>query len=121
MAADAHKLPAGGALAVDRDAFSAHVTRMIEAEPLITLSRSEVKGLPPADWDSVIIATGPLTSPDLSAAIAELTGEGELAFFDAIAPVIHFESIDETHAPGGNRATIRSGQRARARTTSTAP
>jgi methylenetetrahydrofolate--tRNA-(uracil-5-)-methyltransferase len=94
-AADQEKLPAGGALAVDRDRFSAAVTRIIEAHPLITIDRAEVAGLPPADWDSVIVATGPLTSPDLSTAIATLTGETELAFFDAIAPVIHLESIDE--------------------------
>ena len=97
-AADAEKLPAGGALAVDRDRFSAAVTRGIANEPLITLSRGEIPGLPPAEWDSVIIATGPLTSPGLSAAVAGLTGETELAFFDAIAPVIHAESIDECQA-----------------------
>jgi len=95
-AGDRHKLPAGGALAVDRDLFSADVTRQLAHHPLITIERGEVAGLPPADWDSVIIATGPLTSPALSAAIQRLTGEGELAFFDAIAPIVHFESIDET-------------------------
>jgi methylenetetrahydrofolate--tRNA-(uracil-5-)-methyltransferase len=93
-AGDKTKLPAGGALAVDRDAFSADVTQRLEAHPLITISRGEVAGLPPSDWDSVIVATGPLTSPDLSTAIAGLTGETELAFFDAIAPVIHYDSID---------------------------
>jgi methylenetetrahydrofolate--tRNA-(uracil-5-)-methyltransferase len=93
-ASDKTKLPAGGALAVDRDAFSADVTRRLEAHPMITISRAEVAGLPPSDWDSVIVATGPLTSPDLSSAIAGLTGETELAFFDAIAPVIHVDSID---------------------------
>jgi methylenetetrahydrofolate--tRNA-(uracil-5-)-methyltransferase len=93
-AGDKTKLPAGGALAVDRDAFSADVTRRLEAHSLITISRAEVAGLPPSDWDSVIVATGPLTSPDLSMAIAGLTGETELAFFDAIAPVIHYDSID---------------------------
>ncbi len=97
-AGDATKLPAGGALAVDRDAFSAEVTRRIEAEPLITLDRSEVAGLPPQEWDSVIIATGPLTSPALGEAVQKITGEGELAFFDAIAPVVHFDSIDQTIA-----------------------
>lgn len=95
-AGDKTKLPAGGALAVDRDAFSADVTRRLEANPLITISRAEVAGLPPSDWDSVIVATGPLTSPDLSTAIAGLTGETELAFFDAIAPVIHVDSIDSS-------------------------
>ena len=97
-AADVHKLPAGGALAVDRDAFSAEVTRRISENPLITIAREEVAGLPPADWQSVIIATGPLTSPALSSAISELTGEGALAFFDAIAPVIHRDSVDTSIA-----------------------
>ena len=97
-AGDKTKLPAGGALAVDRDAFSAEVTRALVAHPLVTISREEVAGLPPPEWDNVIVATGPLTSPALSSAIAALTGEAELAFFDAIAPVIHFESIDTTIA-----------------------
>lgn len=94
MAGDRHKLPAGGALAVDRDAFSDEVTRALEAHPLVEVRRGEVAGLPPSDWRSVIIATGPLTSPALSEAVRGLTGEGELAFFDAIAPVVHFESIN---------------------------
>ena len=93
-AGDVHKLPAGGALAVDRDAFSDEVTRRIEANPLISIDRTELQALPPDDWASVIIATGPLTSAGLSSAIGTLTGEGELAFFDAIAPVIHRDSID---------------------------
>ena len=93
-AGDAHKLPAGGALAVDRDHFSARVTRKLTEHPLITIERGEVAGLPPPEWSSVIIATGPLTSPALSAAIQKLTGEKELAFFDAIAPIVHLESID---------------------------
>ncbi len=97
-AGDKHKLPAGGALAVDRDAFSAEVTERIARHPMITVARKEVGGLPPPDWDSVIIATGPLTSPALSLAIQGLTGEDELAFFDAIAPVVHYESIDQTIA-----------------------
>jgi methylenetetrahydrofolate--tRNA-(uracil-5-)-methyltransferase len=95
-AGDRHKLPAGGALAVDRDLFSADVTRHLADHPLISIERGEVAGLPPAEWDSVIIATGPLTSPALSAAIRQLTGEGELAFFDAIAPIVHLDSIDES-------------------------
>jgi methylenetetrahydrofolate--tRNA-(uracil-5-)-methyltransferase len=95
---DQHKLPAGGALAVDRDAFAAAVTAALESHPLITLHREEVAGLPPADWTSVIIATGPLTSPALATAVQSLTGEGELAFFDAIAPIIHQPTIDETIA-----------------------
>jgi methylenetetrahydrofolate--tRNA-(uracil-5-)-methyltransferase len=95
-AGDAHKLPAGGALAVDRDRFSAEVTRKLYEHPLVRVERSEVAGLPPPEWSSVIVATGPLTSPALSAAIQQLTGETELAFFDAIAPIVHRESIDET-------------------------
>ncbi len=95
-AADATKLPAGGALAVDRDAFSAEVTRRLEAHGNVTIERAEIAGLPPADWDSVIVASGPLTSPALSDAIAGLTGATELAFFDAIAPVIHYDSIDHS-------------------------
>jgi methylenetetrahydrofolate--tRNA-(uracil-5-)-methyltransferase len=97
-AGDIHKLPAGGALAVDRDGFAGEVTGRLEAHPLVTIAREEVAGLPPADWESVIIATGPLTSPALSAAVAGLTGEGELAFFDAIAPIVHAHSIDESIA-----------------------
>jgi methylenetetrahydrofolate--tRNA-(uracil-5-)-methyltransferase len=93
-AADDHKLPAGGALAVDRDGFAAAVTTRLEAEPLVAIERGEVAGLPPDDWDSVIVATGPLTSPALATAIAALTGEQSLAFFDAIAPIVHKESID---------------------------
>jgi methylenetetrahydrofolate--tRNA-(uracil-5-)-methyltransferase len=93
-AGDAHKLPAGGALAVDRDLFSAEITRRIASHPLIEIDRREVAGLPPSDWASVIIATGPLTSPALAAAIQQLTGESELAFFDAIAPIVHLDSID---------------------------
>ncbi|MEQ8825159.1 MAG: methylenetetrahydrofolate--tRNA-(uracil(54)-C(5))-methyltransferase (FADH(2)-oxidizing) TrmFO [Filomicrobium sp.] len=97
-AGDLHKLPAGGALAVDRDGFSGEVTKRLEAHPLVTIAREEVAGLPPQDWDNVIIATGPLTSPALSEAILELTGEGELAFFDAIAPIVHLDSVNQNIA-----------------------
>jgi methylenetetrahydrofolate--tRNA-(uracil-5-)-methyltransferase len=93
-AADAHKLPAGGALAVDREGFSAAVTHAITTHPLIEIRREEIEGLPPADWASAIIATGPLTSPALANAIRETTGEDSLSFFDAIAPIVHRESID---------------------------
>jgi methylenetetrahydrofolate--tRNA-(uracil-5-)-methyltransferase len=93
-AGDRTKLPAGGALAVDRDAFSQDVTQNLASHPLITIERGEVAGLPPDDWGSTIIATGPLTSATLSEAIGKLTGETELAFFDAIAPVVHYDSID---------------------------
>ena len=93
-AGDAHQVPAGSALAVDRDGFSQAVTARLEAHPLVTIIREEVAGLPPADWDSVIIATGPLTSPALAEAILARTGEGALSFFDAIAPIVHLDSVD---------------------------
>ncbi|MCB9946755.1 MAG: methylenetetrahydrofolate--tRNA-(uracil(54)-C(5))-methyltransferase (FADH(2)-oxidizing) TrmFO [Rhodospirillaceae bacterium] len=97
-AADAHKLPAGGALAVDRDQFAAAVTQALAAHPLIALERGEIAGLPPEAWDNVVVATGPLTSPALADAIRGLTGEDALAFFDAIAPIVYRESIDFTKA-----------------------
>ena len=93
-AADKHKVPAGGALAVDRDAFSAEVEAALTGHPLVTIAREEIAGLPPAEWDSVVVATGPLTSPALAEAVLALTGEASLAFFDAIAPIVHTESID---------------------------
>jgi len=92
--AEIARVPAGGALAVDRDVFSDAVTAALETHPRVEIVREEIAGLPPEDWDSVIIATGPLTSPSLAQAVHELTGEGELAFFDAIAPIIHADSID---------------------------
>ncbi|MGF1456170.1 MAG: methylenetetrahydrofolate--tRNA-(uracil(54)-C(5))-methyltransferase (FADH(2)-oxidizing) TrmFO [Alphaproteobacteria bacterium] len=111
---DAHQVPAGGALAVDREGFSAAVTKALSDHPLITIERGEVAGLPPEAWDSVIVATGPLTSPALAEAIQALTGEAELAFFDAIAPIVYKDSIDLTKAwfqsrydkegPGGDKA-----------------
>jgi methylenetetrahydrofolate--tRNA-(uracil-5-)-methyltransferase len=93
-AADAHKLPAGGALAVDRDGFAEAVTAALAAHPLVTIVRGEIAQLPPPDWDQVIVATGPLTSPALATAIHTLTGENALAFFDAIAPIVYRDSID---------------------------
>ncbi len=93
-AGDDARVPAGSALAVDRDGFSDAVTAALEAEPLVEIRREEVAGLPPEDWESVIVATGPLTSPALSEAVGALTGEDELAFFDAIAPIVHKDSID---------------------------
>jgi methylenetetrahydrofolate--tRNA-(uracil-5-)-methyltransferase len=112
--ADINQVPAGGALAVDRDGFSAAVTAKLEQHPLIAIAREEVAGLPPPGWSSVIVATGPLTSPALSQAILELTGEGALSFFDAIAPIIHASSIDmgmawrqsryDKEGPGGDAA-----------------
>ncbi|MCY4311279.1 MAG: methylenetetrahydrofolate--tRNA-(uracil(54)-C(5))-methyltransferase (FADH(2)-oxidizing) TrmFO [Rhodospirillaceae bacterium] len=97
-AADAHKVPAGGALAVDRNSFAGAVQQALEAHPLVKIERGEVAECPPPNWDSVIVATGPLTSPTLSKAILELTGEDALAFFDAIAPIVHADSIDESIA-----------------------
>jgi methylenetetrahydrofolate--tRNA-(uracil-5-)-methyltransferase len=91
--ADAARVPAGSALAVDRDAFAEAVTAAIEAEPLIEVRR-ELVAAPPPEWSSVIIATGPLTAGPLAAWIAARTGENALAFFDAIAPIVHFDSID---------------------------
>ncbi len=96
--ADKTALPAGGALALDRDAFSAAVTRALEADPLVTIEREEISGLPPAEWTNVIVATGPLTSEPLAKAIGELTGTESLAFFDAIAPIIHADSVDLSKA-----------------------
>lgn len=92
--ADANQVPAGGALAVDRDAFSADVTAALSAHPNISFERGEIGGLPPAEWENVIIATGPLTSPSLAGAVRDLTGEDSLAFFDAIAPIVYKDSID---------------------------
>ncbi len=95
---DKAAVPAGGALAVDRDIFSQAVTASLEAHPLVAIERGEVQGLPPDAWDSVIIATGPLTSPALADAVRSLTGEAELAFFDAIAPIVYKESINMDRA-----------------------
>jgi methylenetetrahydrofolate--tRNA-(uracil-5-)-methyltransferase len=96
QAADASRLPAGGALAVDRDAFSDRIQASIEAEPLIEIRREAIDTLPLVEWGSTIIATGPLTAPALAEAIAAETGEQSLAFFDAIAPIVYAESIDPT-------------------------
>ncbi len=112
--ADGARVPAGSALAVDRDGFAQQVEASLDAHPLVTLARGEVTGSPPADWDSVIIATGPLTSTAMADAIAELTGADALAFFDAIAPIVYKDSIDfsvawlqsryDKEGPGGDRA-----------------
>src|SRR5262245_8559386 len=96
-AADAHKLPAGGALAVDRVGFSGAVQAALEAHPGVRIEREEI-ATPPEAWDSVIIATGPLTSPGLSENLRALTGEESLAFFDAIAPIVERDSIDMSAA-----------------------
>lgn len=91
---DANQVPAGGALAVDRVGFSDAVTAKLEAHPLVTIVREEIAGIPPEEWDNVIVATGPLTSPALAEAILKATGEESLSFFDAIAPIIHTDSIN---------------------------
>lgn len=111
---DLNQVPAGGALAVDRDGFSQAVTQRLDAHPNITVVRGEIAGLPPEDWDNVIVATGPLTSPALAEAILETTGEESLSFFDAIAPIIHADTIDfdiawrqsryDKEGPGGDAA-----------------
>ncbi|MEO0936771.1 MAG: methylenetetrahydrofolate--tRNA-(uracil(54)-C(5))-methyltransferase (FADH(2)-oxidizing) TrmFO [Pseudomonadota bacterium] len=94
--ADAHKLPAGGALAVDRDTFAEEVTAKLKAHPLIETAYGEVTALPSdGSW---IFATGPLTSEALGKAIAAETGADALAFFDAIAPIVYFDSIDMDQA-----------------------
>ena len=113
-AADANQVPAGGALAVDREGFSQAVTERLEAHPLITIVREEIAGLPPEDWENVVVATGPLTSPALAQAILDATGEESLSFFDAIAPIVHADSIDfdiawrqsryDKEGPGGDAA-----------------
>ncbi|WP_439534157.1 methylenetetrahydrofolate--tRNA-(uracil(54)-C(5))-methyltransferase (FADH(2)-oxidizing) TrmFO [Polymorphobacter sp.] len=93
-AADKARVPAGSALAVDRDIFAGHVTDTLASHPNVTIVREMVEGLPPADWGQTIIATGPLTAAPLAEDIRRLTGEDALAFFDAIAPVIHHETIN---------------------------
>jgi methylenetetrahydrofolate--tRNA-(uracil-5-)-methyltransferase len=113
QSADIHQVPAGGALAVDRDGFSTAVSDALTRHRLISIERGEI-AVPPPEWDNVIVATGPLTSPDLAAAIREKTGEDSLAFFDAIAPIVHRDSIDMDKAwfqsrydkagPGGSGA-----------------
>jgi methylenetetrahydrofolate--tRNA-(uracil-5-)-methyltransferase len=112
--ADAHQVPAGGALAVDRTGFAAHVTQEIQRCANIEVVRGEIIGLPPDDWDQVVIATGPLTSPSLANALKDLIGADELAFFDAIAPIVYRETVDMSQAwfqsrydktgPGGSGA-----------------
>jgi methylenetetrahydrofolate--tRNA-(uracil-5-)-methyltransferase len=92
-AADAHKLPAGGALAVDREGFSAAIEAALAAHPRVTILREEILD-PPGEWENVILATGPLTSAGLAQSIRALTGEDSLAFFDAIAPIVERDSID---------------------------
>jgi methylenetetrahydrofolate--tRNA-(uracil-5-)-methyltransferase len=94
--ADANAVPAGGALAVGREAFAEAVTRHIQSNPLISLRRQEVKEIP--QEAAVVVATGPLTSPALADQIANLTGRDQLYFYDAMAPIVTFESIDMSRA-----------------------
>jgi methylenetetrahydrofolate--tRNA-(uracil-5-)-methyltransferase len=112
-AADTSKVPAGGALAVDREAFSQQIQSQILAHPRITLMREEVS-FPPAEWNNTIISTGPLTSAALTCTIQKITDEESLAFFDAIAPIVERDSIDmdiawlqsryDKQGPGGGTA-----------------
>ena len=97
-AAEANRVPAGGALAVDRDGFSQTVKDMLEATGLVQIVREEITELPPAEWGPTIMATGPLTSQPLAESLRAATGQESLAFFDAIAPIIHLDSIDLTKA-----------------------
>src|SRR5258705_2942020 len=95
-AADEARVPAGGALAVDRDLFSSRVTEAIASHPLISIRRGEVTSIPAGADGPVIIATGPLTSDALSAEIAALVGSGHLYFYDAISPIVLAETIDRS-------------------------
>ena len=92
--ADIHAVPAGGALAVDRDNFSAGVEQALENHDLVTINRDEITELPSPSGGPVIIASGPLTSDSLANSILAETKEDDLAFFDAIAPIVHFDSIN---------------------------
>ncbi len=96
--ADANKVPAGGALAMDRDLYAKAVTEALEAHPNITFAREEVSALPGAHEGLWIVASGPLTSGDLAASILQQTGQEYLAFFDAIAPIVAFDSVDMSKA-----------------------
>jgi methylenetetrahydrofolate--tRNA-(uracil-5-)-methyltransferase len=111
---DIAQVPAGSALAVDRDVFSEGVTAALKAHPLIDVSREEVRSLDQLGDALTIFATGPLTSPSLADSIRNLTGEDSLAFFDAIAPIVHADSINfdvawrqsryDKEGPGGDKA-----------------
>lgn len=95
---DKHRVPAGGALAVDREGFSESVTAALRQHPLISFAEGELQGLPPAEWGHTIIATGPLTTPALAESIRALTNEEALSFFDAIAPIVHIETVNMERA-----------------------
>jgi len=92
--ADENRVPAGGALAVDRDGFSKSIETALAEHPLVTIERGEITDLEGLDWDSVIVASGPLTSDALSQSIRNITGADHMAFFDAIAPIVYKDSID---------------------------
>ncbi|MBQ7860450.1 MAG: methylenetetrahydrofolate--tRNA-(uracil(54)-C(5))-methyltransferase (FADH(2)-oxidizing) TrmFO, partial [Faecalibacterium sp.] len=92
QAAETARVAAGGALAVDRDAFSAAVTAMVQAEPNITVHRMEVTGF--AEDEPILVATGPLTEGELADWIGRLTGDQRLNFYDAVAPIVTAESLD---------------------------
>lgn len=96
--ADENAVPAGGALAVDREGFALAVQGALEAHDNVEIVREEITALPSKDWEHVIIATGPLTSEPLAQSIRELSGEKSLHFFDAIAPIIDKDSIDFSKA-----------------------
>jgi methylenetetrahydrofolate--tRNA-(uracil-5-)-methyltransferase len=120
-AADAARVPAGAALAVDRVVFSQNVTRAIDTHPLITISRQEVLAIP--DEGPVIIATGPLTSDALSAAIRQFVGADHLAFYDAISPIVLAESIDMSRVFRASRwnRSLRPDRRSETSSDSAAP
>lgn len=97
---DASSLPAGGALAVDREAFSSCVQKQIEGHPKITLIREEITALPESP---AVLASGPLTSPKLSTALQHFTEKNQLFFYDAIAPIVNYDSINMEIAYRANR------------------
>jgi methylenetetrahydrofolate--tRNA-(uracil-5-)-methyltransferase len=111
-AADAARVPAGAALAVDRDRFSRGVTETIGSHPRITLSREEIPRIPSSLDGPVIIATGPLTSDSLSADIAAMVGSDHLYFYDAISPIVLSESIDSSRVFRASRwgRSLRAGR-----------
>jgi len=96
--ADEHKVPAGAALAVDREAFSEAVTSAIKNHPNITIVNEEITSIPPAEWENVIIATGPLSSAAIIDALGDVLDAEYLSFFDAIAPIVAKDSIDMSKA-----------------------
>src|SRR5687768_14531488 len=102
-AAEASRVPAGAALAVDRERFSSAITAALEAHPLVTIAREEVPAIPPPDGRPVIVATGPLTSESLAADIARFAGRDYLYFYDAISPIVLAETVDRRKAYRASR------------------